>query len=403
MDSSEQDYLTGDREEIVSDTRVGVESVTADTHARATASSPDVSLPPVSTFTVVIPTFNGKGIVEGAVRSVLQQIGVSWDLVVIDDGSSDGTYDSVSTLVRGDGRVRVVRNHRNLGIARTLNRGIGMAEGQWLLILHQDCRLESQDWLARAVEALRSSSATCLVGRPHHDIRSMSRSEKWFWIIRNHVYVGDTSGRSPGRDLLFSENKCDVFQTEFLRSLGGFDENILGGGEDQVLADRLAQLQTQVLRPDGLGFTLTLGSDTSIRRNLRKDYRYAGQMKQVLRRTRLRAVRRSAGGSIDRRLTNRLFGVAWILATVLLVIAVLVFPIVSPVFALAPPLLRWVDLEFRAMRVRRAYQLHWTDLMVIPFVGLLTDLSYFVGLVAPNSAAHPSEPESERSAALRST
>lgn len=352
-------------------------------------------------LTVLIPAFNGKGIVEGAIRSVLQQRGIPWDLVVVDDGSSDGTFESVWELVRGDSRVRVVRNNRNLGVARTLNRGIGMAKGSYLLILHQDCRLESNDWLARAVNVLESSSAVCLVGNPRHDIRSMRRSEKWSWIIREHTYPANSLGRRAARDSLFSENKCDVFQIAFLRSLGGFDERILGGGEDQVLAYRLARVGARVVRADDLQYTLTLGGDPSLRRNLRKDFQYGRQIKQVIHRTRLGALRRSAEGTLDRRLTNRLFGVAWILASIVLLLLSLFFPVISPLLALLPPSLRGLNLEVRAVRVRRTYELGWADLATIPFVGLIADLAYFAGLISPSPAATDARIESDPPSTLQ--
>lgn len=81
-------------------------------------------------FSVLMPVFNAGRYVGRAVRDVLGQRERDWELVVVDDGSTDATP-SVLAGFR-DHRVRVIRNERNLGLVETLNRGLAECRGLWV-------------------------------------------------------------------------------------------------------------------------------------------------------------------------------------------------------------------------------------------------------------------------------
>jgi glycosyltransferase involved in cell wall biosynthesis len=68
--------------------------------------------------------------------SVLQQQGVSLEVIVVDDGSTDDTVDRVANI--RDARVKLVRNTIPLGVSAARNRGIGLASGPWIAFLDDD-------------------------------------------------------------------------------------------------------------------------------------------------------------------------------------------------------------------------------------------------------------------------
>lgn len=85
---------------------------------------------------VLLPVHNGSEHLRAAVESVLEQTFSDFELLIVDDCSSD---DSVS-IVEGypDPRIRLVRNERNLGQVETLNRGLAAARGQYVARMDQD-------------------------------------------------------------------------------------------------------------------------------------------------------------------------------------------------------------------------------------------------------------------------
>lgn len=93
-----------------------------------------VSEPP--RVSVVIPTYNGEKYVRDAIDSVLAQSFEDFEILVIDDGSSDNTVAVVESY--DDERVILHDNEKNLGIAGNMNRGAALATGDVLAFLDQD-------------------------------------------------------------------------------------------------------------------------------------------------------------------------------------------------------------------------------------------------------------------------
>lgn len=85
---------------------------------------------------VVIPTFNRGKLVLEAVRSALDQTYSPLEIIVVDDGSNDGTADALSQLV-SEGRIRYIRKE-NGGAASARNLGIREARGKWVAFLDSD-------------------------------------------------------------------------------------------------------------------------------------------------------------------------------------------------------------------------------------------------------------------------
>ncbi|MGE0822389.1 MAG: glycosyltransferase family 2 protein [Candidatus Binatia bacterium] len=87
--------------------------------------------------TVFIPVHNRERYVGDAIESVLGQNFDDFELLVIDDGSTDHTREIIRSYA-SDPRVRVIENPDNLGIPRTRNRGIELARGRYLALLDSD-------------------------------------------------------------------------------------------------------------------------------------------------------------------------------------------------------------------------------------------------------------------------
>jgi len=106
--------------------------------------------------TVIIPTFNRASIVGRAIRSVLGQTYPNWELLVVDDASTDGTESEVRSY--SDKRIRYIRHQQNRRVSAARNTGIRCARGEYVSFLDDD-----DEWLpeklAREVEVLGNSDA----------------------------------------------------------------------------------------------------------------------------------------------------------------------------------------------------------------------------------------------------
>ena len=105
-------------------------------------------------ITVVIPAYNAGPFLRGAMESVLSQTLSDWELVVVDDGSVDGSFQVAAEIARSDARVRAYRQ-ANRGVANARNAGLGLASGRapFVMFLDHDDHLEP-DALEHLHEAL---------------------------------------------------------------------------------------------------------------------------------------------------------------------------------------------------------------------------------------------------------
>jgi glycosyltransferase involved in cell wall biosynthesis len=162
-------------------------------------------------FSVVISTYNRARIVPHAIRSVLDQQGVDFELIVVDDGSVDDTARVLDELT--DPRLRVVRR-TNGGFSAARNSGIAAATGEWVTFLDDDDRA-LPGWLACLDEMTGDGvGVVCCAA----EYRSQDGT-----LVETAL---------PGADSLF-DNRTTLFlagtfaaRADLLRAVGGFDQRL---------------------------------------------------------------------------------------------------------------------------------------------------------------------------------
>ena len=87
---------------------------------------------------VVMPAYNCEKYIGQAADSVIAQSYPNWELLILDDCSSDSTLQLAEALSEKDKRIRVFHNETNLGAGNTRNRGAALAEGDWIAFLDSD-------------------------------------------------------------------------------------------------------------------------------------------------------------------------------------------------------------------------------------------------------------------------
>lgn len=102
-------------------------------------------------ISVIMPAYNAAKFIEQAIESVLIQTFKNFDLIVIDDCSTDNTYDLIKRIAETDNRVRVYRNEKNSGVSYTRNYGISLSNAEWIAFLDSD-DMWKEDKLQKQVE-----------------------------------------------------------------------------------------------------------------------------------------------------------------------------------------------------------------------------------------------------------
>lgn len=87
---------------------------------------------------IVMPAYNAAKFIASTITSVQAQTFQGWELLVIDDGSKDETVSIVETFAKEDSRITLLRNEKNMGVAKTRNRGMELAEGRYVALLDSD-------------------------------------------------------------------------------------------------------------------------------------------------------------------------------------------------------------------------------------------------------------------------
>lgn len=87
---------------------------------------------------IILSTYNRSGLIERAIRSVVDQSFTDWELIVIDDGSTDATSRVVGEWKEREPRIAYLKNETNLGISKSYNRGFRTARGEYIAMIDDD-------------------------------------------------------------------------------------------------------------------------------------------------------------------------------------------------------------------------------------------------------------------------
>ena len=182
---------------------------------------PDLAPPRLS---VCLPTCNGEAYVADAVHSVLQQSYTDFEVVAVDDGSSDRTLEILQAL--SDPRVRIYQNPRRQGIPGNWNVAVTLARGEYVCVFHQDDVMLA-DNLARKMALFDTDPSLSLVhsraeriieeGAPTHLDDWMEKAETDF-VEEGEVYFRKL--------LLRGDCICApavIVRRQQLAALGGFN------------------------------------------------------------------------------------------------------------------------------------------------------------------------------------
>jgi len=176
---------------------------------------------PVTEISIVMSCYNGERWLSEAIKSVLLQTFQDWELVIIDDGSQDGSADMISDFASLDRRIIPIAK-QNTGLPDSLNCGIARAQGEWIARLDADDLCEPNR-LAVQLSAVKSNPELVFLGSGLIHVDEDNRE------VARYPYPGThrlllhgmlSSGRFPAHSSAFIRAKT-------LREIGGYRTRFL--------------------------------------------------------------------------------------------------------------------------------------------------------------------------------
>ena len=169
--------------------------------------------------TVVMPSFNQAGFIERSVRSVLAEQGVSWELIIMDGGSSDGTQTLLHRLAQeADGRLHWI-SEADRGPAHAVNKAMALARGSVVGWLNSD-DVYLPGAIERAVQALDAHPEWLMVYGHGQHIDTCDQ------VIGNYPTYGPDTPIQVFADGCFICQPTVFFRKTMVDILGGLDEKL---------------------------------------------------------------------------------------------------------------------------------------------------------------------------------
>jgi cellulose synthase/poly-beta-1,6-N-acetylglucosamine synthase-like glycosyltransferase len=192
---------------------------------------PDGALPRV---TIIVPVYNEAAVISAALRSLLALRYPAFDILVIDDGSTDETFEWARSFEGqfGDTRVRVVHK-ANGGKASALNTGIALARTPLVLCMDGDSRLTA-DTLRHAVRHFSDARVGAVAG----NVKVVNRNNVWTRLQALEYIEGlNLPRRAQGfmRAVNIIPGPIGVFRRDVLLAVGGYDTDTFAEDADLTL------------------------------------------------------------------------------------------------------------------------------------------------------------------------
>jgi len=195
----------------------------------------------VPAVSVIVPVYNGERYLPATIDSVLRQTFPDWELVIVDDGSTDRSLETVQRLTDGCGHPVSIHRQSRGGQSAARNAAAGYARGEFLAFLDQD-DIWRPDKLERQVGILRADPETVFV---HSDVDYIDEEGR---TVR-HAVTSSARERCAAYpicrivdlDACFVLPSAMLIRTRAYREAGGFDPALIRD-EDTDLAWRLSLL-----------------------------------------------------------------------------------------------------------------------------------------------------------------
>ncbi len=198
-------------------------------------------------FTILTCTYTRAALLPRAIASVQAQTFVDWELIVVDDGSTDGTQQLLDGMFAGDARMRTIRIEHG-GLARARNAGIAAARGMYVTFLDSDDAYEPAHLAERAAFLAA-----------HPDVQLLHGGV----TVIGDPFVADKN--DPARRVAIADcvvGGTFVVHRELFSTIGAFPD--VAYGDDAAFFERARLAQSVIARIDAPTYRYHRGESDSL-------------------------------------------------------------------------------------------------------------------------------------------
>lgn len=191
-------------------------------------------------ISVIIPCYNSKAIVERSIACVLQQTYTDWELLLVDNNSTDNTLEVLKSYQHQyPEKIKVYQEHKK-GAPATRNKGLQEAQGAWIQYLDADDEIGAKK-LEHQMSLVRNSSYDLVVGAALIKNTTPGKETAEIRPVDTHIWRGLINSN-------LGITSANIWKTSMLRKVNGWDESMTSS-QEYDLVFRLLQHGAKVL-PD---------------------------------------------------------------------------------------------------------------------------------------------------------
>ena len=185
---------------------------------------------------VIVVTYNSADCIKTCLESVLDQQGVSIEVIVVDNVSTDKTKETVREI---KGNVRLLINLENVGFGRACNQGVAASKGKYVMFLNPDAAFDRKDSLAKLFTEMESNSRWGLTGTTVKEADGSVECPPSYYYPKQERTSRNFSSL-PGK-IAWVFGASMFIKKEIFLAVGGFDPEFFLTSEETDLCLRIRE------------------------------------------------------------------------------------------------------------------------------------------------------------------
>ena len=230
-------------------------------------------------ISIIIPVYQTKDYVEKCVRSFIAQSFADWEMILVDDGSTDGSEKICDRLAEEDARIRVI-HQANSGVSRARNRGLEEAAGKYICFADSDDFVDREmfSWFLRRQRESGADIVFCGYARETPEGPSCPAKAFDKTLMTPDEFVAGALGEANGMML----SVCIGMHAARLAKTVRFCEDLRYGEDSLWLCEVLTKASSVYYEPEPLyHYLITRSGNTATKTSLAKQEKVIGAVESM--------------------------------------------------------------------------------------------------------------------------